>query len=165
MRKALLVVVAMLCTLVLNGCATVFSKSEYPVTVRSLPTQMTVEISRSDGHVVHKETTPVTVTLGTKKKYFKGEDYTIKLLRDGKVVGQTELESHLDRWYLGNMIVGGVWGMLLVDPLTGAMWALNEDVLVTESLSTSSKGKQTLRIATLDEVPEEKRASLVQVTN
>lgn len=169
MRKALLVVLAMLCILVLNGCATIFSTSEYPVTIRSLPSQMTVEVLRSDGYVVHKAKTPVTLTLTTKKekkkKRFEGEDYTIKLMRDDEVVGETELKSRLDRWYLANMIHGGAIGMLFVDPYTGCMWALNEDVLVTENLSTSSKGEQTLRIATLDEVSEEKRASLVQVTN
>ena len=169
MRKALLVVLAMLCTLVLNGCATIFSTSEYPVTIRSLPTQLTVEVSRSDGHVVHKATTPVTITLTTKKdkknKHFEGEDYTIKLIRDGDVVGETELKSRLDKWYLANMIHGGFIGMLIVDPYTGCMWALNEDVLVTENLSTSAGEASSLQIKTLDEVSEEKRALLVQVTN
>ena len=167
MRKVLLIVLAMACTIVLNGCATIFSTSEYPVTIRSLPTQLTVEVSRSDGHVVHKATTPVTITLTTKKdkkkKHFEGEDYTIKLMRDGTVVGQTELKSRLDKWFLANLVHGGFIGMLIVDPYTGAMWTLNEDVLVTENLSTSGKEESSLRIATLDEVPEENRASLVKV--
>ena len=46
--------------------ATIFSELEYPVTIRSLPTHLTVEVSRSDGYVVHKAMTPVTLTL-TKK--------------------------------------------------------------------------------------------------
>ena len=76
-----------------------------------------------------------------------------------------ELESQLNKLYLANLIQGGVVGMLIVDPLTGAMWTLNEEVLVTENLSTSTRGEQTLRIATLDEVSEANRESLVQITN
>lgn len=30
----------------------------------------------------------------------------------------------MDGWYVGNIIFGGLIGLLLVDPITGAMWKL-----------------------------------------
>ncbi len=128
-----------------------------------MPTQLTVEVSRSEGHFVHRAKTPVTVTLSKRKKYFEGEDSTIKLMRDGKVVGQTELKSQLDKWYLANLIHRGTLGMLVVDPITGAIWTMDEEVFVAENLSTGSKGAQTLQITTLDDVSEEIPTSLVQI--
>jgi hypothetical protein len=31
----------------------------------------------------------------------------------------------MDGWYLGNIVFGGLVGLLVVDPLTGAMWKLD----------------------------------------
>lgn len=150
-------------TLILSGCATIFSEVDYPVTIRSQPSQMVVIVERSNGHVTHKVTTPITITLSAKKDFFKGEDYTIKLMRDNKVVGQTSLYSGVDGWYFANLVHGGLLGMLIIDPLTGAMWELPENVLVTENLNISTQDDPTLRITTFDEVPEEDRDLLVRI--
>ena len=34
------------------------------------------------------------------------------------------LRATIDGWYWGNLFLGGILGMLAVDPATGAMWAL-----------------------------------------
>lgn len=31
----------------------------------------------------------------------------------------------LDGWYFGNILLGGVIGMLIVEPATGAMWKID----------------------------------------
>jgi hypothetical protein len=35
------------------------------------------------------------------------------------------LTSTIDGWYWGNLLIGGIIGMVFVDPLTGAMWKLD----------------------------------------
>jgi hypothetical protein len=43
----------------------------------------------------------------------------------------------LNKWYFGNILLGGVIGMLVVDPLTGAMYSLDEDYVVKMSQDNS----------------------------
>lgn len=47
------------------------------------------------------------------------------------------LSSSLDGWYWGNMLAGGVLGMIIIDPMTEAMWKLNPTIFV-ELESTQS---------------------------
>lgn len=167
MKRTLLPIFAVLSTIILNGCATLFSKSDYPVTIRSEPTQMTVIIKRSDGQIVHQDTTPATVTLSASKGFFQGESYTIELERDGLVVGRTKLNSRIDGWFFANLVqittTRVVLG-LLIDPLTGSMWALKKEVLVRDETQVSTEvAESSLKIATLESVPEEDRKYLVRI--
>jgi hypothetical protein len=36
----------------------------------------------------------------------------------------TWINARIDGWYFANLFLGGWIGMLLVDPLTGAMWKI-----------------------------------------
>ncbi|MCY3884342.1 MAG: hypothetical protein OXG24_05430 [Gammaproteobacteria bacterium] len=165
--KPAIVTALVLFTLVLNGCATMFSKTDYPVSIRSEPTKMDVIVTRSDGNTVHKSTTPTTITLTARKAYFKGENYTIKLMRDDKVVGTTSLNARVDGWYFANLALGGLIGMLIVDPITGAMWSLDTDIVVADdtALAESSEEEPILKIMSLDEVPLNERDSLVRINS
>ena len=40
------------------------------------------------------------------------------------------LHTTLNGWYLGNIIFGGLIGLLLVDPATGAMWSFDTNTLI-----------------------------------
>ncbi|MCY3885557.1 MAG: hypothetical protein OXG24_11665 [Gammaproteobacteria bacterium] len=158
---------AVLSTVILSGCATLLSKSDYPVIVRSEPSEMNVVITRSDGQIVHKATTPLTVTLSASQGFILGESYLIELLRDGEVVGRTKLNSTIDWWFFANLaqFSGIRIGLgLLIDPLTGSMWALKKEVLVTdESQSNTEIKESSLKIATLDSIPDEDRKHLVKI--
>jgi hypothetical protein len=37
------------------------------------------------------------------------------------------VRAELSGWYFGNLVFGGIIGMLIVDPLTGSMWNLTPD--------------------------------------
>jgi hypothetical protein len=37
------------------------------------------------------------------------------------------LDSTLSGWYFGNILIGGLIGLLIVDPLTGAMYDLEPE--------------------------------------
>jgi hypothetical protein len=45
----------------------------------------------------------------------------------GHANAEAKLDSSLSGWYFGNIIFGGLLGMLIVDPLTGAMYNLTPE--------------------------------------
>ena len=55
------------------------------------------------------------------------------------------LESEVDSWYFGNILFGGLIGMLIIDPATGAMWKLPENVSTDLSPIPVARNKGTNR--------------------
>lgn len=145
--------------LMLSGCATIFSKSDYPVSINSIPDQMSVVVMRSNGDTVFKGSTPATVTLGAKKGYFKGERYTIRLMRGDRAAGETTLQATIDGWYFANLLAAGVIGMLIVDPITGRMWALDTEVTIVAVGSSATV--PDLDIREISTLTQEERDRLV----
>jgi hypothetical protein len=112
-------IAALIPALLLCNCASIVSKSDYPVTITSPnPTNITVK-NKATSNVVHAGTTPTTVTLSASEGYFRPAKYEI----ESKTSTQS-LNASMDPWYAGNLIFGGLIGILLVDPATGAMWKL-----------------------------------------
>jgi hypothetical protein len=60
--------------------------------------------------------------------YFDGETYKVTYQKDGYAGNSAVLNSGIDGWYWGNIVFGGLIGMLFVDPITGAMYTLPENV-------------------------------------
>ena len=110
-----------------TGCASIISKSEYGVNVNSDPQGQRFEIKNEAGRHIHTGETPETVTLDAGAGFFDGERYTLST--DGSTV---ILDSVIDGWYFGNLIFGGILGMLIIDPATGAMYSLPEEVHLGE---------------------------------
>lgn len=77
--------------------------------------------------MVHSGTTPATVTLKSGAGYIDGAEYTIAFKKDGYETRQITLYSSLSGWHWENILFGGVIGLLIVDPLTGAMYKLPEE--------------------------------------
>lgn len=109
----------------LAGCASIVSKSEWPVTIASNPPGASVSIRNNSGQEIHKGTTPTTLTLSSRGGYFSPAKYTVAFEKDGFVTSSMPMNSHLNGWYWGNIVFGGLIGMLIVDPATGAMWKLD----------------------------------------
>ena len=108
----------------LTGCATLFSDSVYPVAVASEPDGAEVEITDVDGGVVHRGRTPFQVDLDASGGYMTPARYTLEGEKGDEWSGVKVLRATIDGWYWGNLFLGGILGMLAVDPATGAMWAL-----------------------------------------
>ena len=72
-------------------------------------------------------TTPFVAQLNTKYGYFKGQTYRLVFELPGHANAEVKLDSSLSGWYFGNIIFGGLLGMLIVDPLTGAMYNLTPE--------------------------------------
>lgn len=146
---------------VLTGCSSIISKSEYSVAINSQPDGATFEITNRDGHKVHSGVTPASVSLKSSSGYFKGESYIVALNKDGYLPKTYTLKSSVDGWYFGNIVLGGLIGMLIVDPATGAMYNLPDRVDISMDQSTSSMRSDTLRIATIGSLSPEEVAALV----
>jgi uncharacterized protein YceK len=115
----------MLMSLVLmSSCATIVSRSSYPVTISSNPSNAHFKITDQDNVVVYEGTTPQTVRLDASSGYFKKASYAINFSMPGYVDTTTVVRSKLDGWYIGNFVFGGLIGWLGVDPLTGAMYSI-----------------------------------------
>lgn len=156
---------AFLSVTLLSGCASIVSKSSYPVVVDSNPEGATVSIRNAAGHTVHSGTTPMTVSLGAGAGYFRGSNYTVHFQKDGFSPATSQIQRNVDGWYFGNFIFGGLIGMIVVDPITGAMWRLSDvHQELTPLQSSIGEGLQLeLQFLTLDEVPENLRDRLVLI--
>ena len=145
-----------------TGCSSIVSKSEYSVAVNSTPDGANFTITNRAGQKVHSGVTPSSITLKSSAGYFKGETYTIALNKEGAQKTYT-LNSTVDGWYWGNILFGGVIGMLIVDPATGAMYNLPDRVDISLDKSSASTNKNTLNIANINSLSPEQVAQLVKL--
>ncbi|MCQ9426377.1 hypothetical protein NRB16_22920 [Pseudomonas sp. LJDD11] len=110
----------------LCGCASIVSESRTPVSINSSPAGASYQITNEDGALVHSGVTPEQVTLKAGAGYFDGETYKVIFRKDGYAENSAIINSRMNGWYWGNIVFGGLIGMLIVDPLTGAMYKLPE---------------------------------------
>ena len=152
--------------LALGGCASILSESSYPVRVASTPPSLSYSVTNRAGQVVAQGTTPNTVELKAGAGYFKREQYTIAVSRGGNVIGTANLTPTTDGWYFGNILFGGLIGLIIVDPLTGAMWALPEEVVVSASGHSAAlpRPQQGLEIASIESLTDEQRSNLEKLS-
>lgn len=148
----------------LTGCASIVSKNVYPVTFNSHPDEATIIIKDENGKQIYKGQTPTTLSLSSGEAYFHPKKYTITFSKVGYEEQTTEIKAGIDGWYFGNIIFGGLIGLLIVDPLTGNMWKLPPEITITLSeRGSSSTAERSLKIATIDQVPENLKEQLVKV--
>lgn len=127
--KKLIVLVALFGIIMSGGCASIVSKSQYPVTIKCNPADATCIVKNKKGEEIHKAMTPTTITLPAGDGYFSSASYSIEFQKEGYYKSTSTLGSSMDGWYIGNILFGGLIGFLIVDPLTGAMWKLDDAVV------------------------------------
>lgn len=157
--KKLIFIVAMIS--LLSGCSSIVSKSDYAVAIASNPEAANFTVVNRSGVVVHSGVTPTTVTLKSSSGYFKGETYTITFNKEGYPDKVYTMKSGIDGWYFGNILIGGLVGILIVDPLTGAMYSLPERVDV--SLDANSTEKEQLTVASISSLTDDQKSKLVRI--
>ncbi len=157
--KKLLLSAVMGATL-LSGCATIVSESSYPVAILSDPSHAEFSIQNRAGYVVSRGLTPQVVTLKAGAGYFKKEHYTITFKKTGFSTKSISLRPSVDGWYIGgNLVFGGFIGWLIVDPLTGAMYKLPEQVRIDLGEPTG------LNIMTLESLTPSQREKLIKINS
>jgi hypothetical protein len=158
-------VVVMLAATV-GGCATIVAKSSQTITVASVPDSAAVKITNAEGTAVHGGTTPMTVTLKKGRGYFKAEHYIVSFSKDGYQTRDVAVSGQVNGWYFGNILFGGLIGMLAVDPATGAMYTLRPDKVEStlEALKVSREGGQhTLTVMLVQDLPADIMDQLIPV--
>ena len=108
----------------MSGCATIVHHGPRQVSVASTPPGAKVSIYDRSNSLVQVSTTPFLATLPTKFSYFKGQDYRLVFELPAYATAEVHLQSTVSRWYFGNLLFGGLLGLVIVDPSTGAMYNL-----------------------------------------
>ena len=157
--------VGMAVTLLTTGCASIVSKSAWPVTVTSNPSGAELSITDVDSnHEVFHGTTPTTITLDSSPSFFEKAKYDVEVKLAGYNVGKGRITAKINGWYFGNIVFGGIIGLVIVDPATGAMYKLPPQYCVNMSkLTASTSDKPTLQIVSVSDVPSDLRSKLIRL--
>jgi hypothetical protein len=161
-----LTAIFMASTFLFSSCASILSKSSYPISINSAPSEAKIVIKDKKGIEIFSGQTPATLKLKSGSGFFGKARYQVTFTKNGYDSKTVPVEFKLDGWYFGNLLLGGVIGMLIVDPATGAMYKLETEFL-NETLiqSTARVQKEELKVYTLNEIPTEWNNHLVKVSN
>ena len=153
-------VTALAAALLLAGCASIFNGQTQAIAFQSEPTGASITVTNRAGEPVHSGTTPATVTLKRGAGYFKSETYTVQFTKQGFKPKEVVVTSTMSGWYIGNILFGGLIGMLAVDPVTGGMYVFPDAVSAPlEAASSPSAGRSVeLRVVAFDSLAPEAQA-------
>jgi predicted membrane protein len=122
--------------LIIAGCATIFKGSDQSIKINSTPSQAKVVIKTTGGVLKWEGVTPATTKLSKKDEYVA----TISLTgyKDKEIsISHTGIEG----WFWGNLLCGGVIG-IVVDLVTGAIHTMGpEDINVTLATAQLENGR------------------------
>ena len=160
----LIIAALTLCSLLLSNCATIVSSRQVPTAIDSSPSKMAFKVVDHNGVVVAQGVTPSTATLNRSSGYFRPGKYTIEISKNGKVVGKETVSAGINGWYFGNILLGGLIGMVIVDPLSGAMYQMPENVMVsTASMTAFHRPVGNLQIVDIASLTSSQRSKLVRI--
>ncbi len=135
MKKLLLLAVSLS---LLSGCASIVSGRPELVTFNSDPPDAKIIVcNERTGQCITTGQTPYAIPLERGQGFFKPAKYSLKCEKEGYEPCTRTLEAGLNGWYAGNIIFGGLIGLLIVDPATGAMWDIKEHTI---TMSLVEKG-------------------------
>ncbi len=97
------------------GCATIIHGRSQDLTFASEPSGATIKI---DGAL--KGVTPTSITLRRNKHYI------VSFEKDGYEPEEQTIKSQLSPWLFGNILIGGIIG-IVIDLAAGGAWTLSED--------------------------------------
>lgn len=150
---------------ILVSCASIVSKSNWPFTVDSNPSGANVSITNKAGREVYRGKTPASMKLKSGSGFFGKESYTVSLSMNGFETKKVTVDCKLNGWYFGNILIGGLLGLLIVDPATGAMYKLDGEG-ITESLVKKADATlvtPSLNIMDKNKLSEEQQKHLVKL--
>lgn len=159
-------VVLLIISMVLSNCATIVSKTSYPVSIDCKPEGTIVSITDKKGKEIFKGATPTALRLKSGAGFFSRAEYQVRLSARGYDEKVIPVTFKLNGWYFGNLVFGGFIGMLIIDPASGAMWRIDkesQEIYQTLTKSTTSITEPTLKIINLNDVPESMKKYLVRV--
>jgi hypothetical protein len=123
-----------------SGCATIVHNGPRTLPVASDPPGAMVSIYDRSGKQVYHQATPFIATLPSKFKFFSGQSYRLVFEMPGYKTSEVQVVPKVSGWYWGNLAFGGLLGMLIIDPATGAMYNLAPNK-VDHTLSRETAGR------------------------
>lgn len=103
------------------GCGSIIHQTTQQVPVNSDPPGAAVTVACGDVYNDPKLVTPATVTV-----HRKPDSCVISLAKEGYEPSTVTMKKQMSGWYLGNILIGGLVG-LIVDAANGAMWNRTPD--------------------------------------
>ncbi len=151
--------------IVMSSCATIVSKSTYPVKINSNPRNARISITDKKGLETYTGTTPLTVFLKASAGYFSRARYQLRISSPGYEDRTVFIESSLDGLYFGNILLEALPVLLIFDPASGAMFKIEETHVNVTLRSATSSLEQELNILDINDVPENLKDKLVEITD
>jgi hypothetical protein len=150
----------------LSACATIVHSGPRAISVASAPDGAKVSIYDRSNTLVMTNTTPFVAQLSTKYGYFKGQNYRLVFEMPAHATAEVNLTSSVSGWYFANLVFGGGIGMLIVDPLTGAMFNLSPEKLDQNLTATQAKvikDRTGFLVVLSSQITEQERTQMVRV--
>jgi len=150
----------------ITGCATIVHGGPRQITVSSRPPGAKVSIYDRSNTLVQTNTTPFVAQLPTRYGYFQGQSYRMVFELPAYAPAEVRLKSTLSGWYFGNVLIGGWLGMLIIDPMTGAMFDLSPDKIeqpLTGAQSQLIRDGKGMLVVLASQATERERAQMVRV--
>lgn len=147
----------------LSSCATIVSKSIYPLAINSTPSNATVSITDKKGKEIYLGKTPAKVKLKAGAGFFSRAEYQVKFSSPGYDDKIVPVNFKVDGWYFGNLFLGGVLGMLIIDPASGAMWKIESEFLNETLEKSTATTEAEMKIFNINDVPEDWKSHMVRV--
>jgi hypothetical protein len=166
MFRGILLLVTLAACSAISGCATIVHSGPRAISVGSAPVGAKVSIYDRSNTLVMTNTTPFVAQLSTKYGYFKAQEYRLVFEMPGHATEEVNLTSSVSGWYFANLVFGGVIGMLIVDPITGAMYNLSPEKIdqsLTGSRSTVVKDRAGFLVVLSSQITQQERAQMVRV--
>lgn len=110
--------IALCAAVALTGCSTMMNDRMQDVSILGAP-GTAYSITNQDGQRVAQGVAPATVKLDAARGFFDGETYQ---------VNGVELDSGINPWYWLGFVVWPITSGLIVDPYTGDMFQLPDEV-------------------------------------
>jgi hypothetical protein len=126
MKTLLCSIILAIAAISLGGCASVVSGRHAEVAFNSYPSNAHVVVHDKRGRRVSSFMTPGVATLKRQGKYFLPASYTATIAAPGFVPAEVPIRSTVNPWILGNVVIGGIPG-LVIDSATGAAWMPRHD--------------------------------------
>ena len=130
MKKLFLFLIIGVFTATLCSCATIMKDDTQTIPIKANVDKVNLKIMNKVGETVFEGQTPTMITLKTAAGgYFNPEKIYRHRLQKGYQTKESLIDWHVSGWYFaGNLVIGGILGYLIIDPLTGNMYYLDEAV-------------------------------------
>jgi len=164
LHKQAITLLSTISLIILSGCASIVSKSNYPISISSKPSGAEITVTNQKGTDIYIGNTPANLSLKASAGFFSKASYTVTFRMNGYQEKKVPINFKIDGWYFGNILFGGLIGILIVDPATGAMWKLNTEFVNETLTSISADTKEpSLKVLGYNDIPNNWKKNLEKI--